>query len=101
MSTDFVKVPYYIERNGSKTHFLPGLRQGKGYRIGEKGSEQVVVDYWEALALVLAMPTPRFRRKNSEGNAGIVACRSGQVEEVSRKAIEAQLAQIVGEPHLP
>jgi hypothetical protein len=97
MSEDFVKVPYYIERDGSKTHFLPNVRQAKGYRIGEKGSEQLVADYWEALELVRAMATPRFRRKNSEGNVGIVACKPEQVEEVSRAAIEVQLAQLAGE----
>ena len=35
--------------------------------------EQKVADYFEALALLTAMPTPRWRRPNSEGNRGIVA----------------------------
>ncbi len=94
MTSDFVKIPFYIERDGSKTHFLPGLRGSTGYRIGEKGSETLVLDFWEALSAVCAMPTPRFRRRNSEGNPGIVACKAGQLEEVSRAAIEAQLATI-------
>ena len=42
MSNDFVKIPYFIERDGSKTHFLPGLGGRTGYRIGEKGSEALV-----------------------------------------------------------
>ena len=97
MSDEFVTVPYYIEPDGSKTHFLPGLRQGQTYRIGKKGGEHLVADYWEALKLVCAMPKPRFRRKNNEGNAGLVTCQPGQVEEVSLAAIEDQLAQLAGE----
>ena len=96
MSESFVKVPYYVEADGSKTHFLPRLRQKNGsYRIGEKGQEQVIADYWEALDRICAMETPRFRRKNAAGNAGIVSCRSGQVEEVSRGAIEEELTQVL------
>lgn len=95
MSEEFVKIPYYVERDGTKTHFLPGLRQGKGFRIGEKYSEQVVSDYWEALALVRSMSTPRFRRKNSAGNAGSVACKPGDVEEVSKRAIDDMIASMV------
>lgn len=91
MSKEFVKIPYYVERDGTKTHFLPSHKQAKGYRIGEKGSEQVIPDYWEALALLRSMSTPRFRRKNSAGNAGIVACQPGDVEEVSVTAINDML----------
>ena len=94
MAEEFIQVPYYVERDGTKTHFLPSLRQGKGYRIGEKGHERVISDYWEALAAVCAMPTPRFRRKNSAGNPGIVACLPAHIEEVSRRAIADQINQV-------
>lgn len=98
MSKDFVKVPYYVERDGTKTHFLPSVRQRNGYQIGEKGKEQVIPDYWDALELLRSMSTPRFRRKNSAGNAGIVKCGPDQIEEVNRKAIESQLAQLEATP---
>lgn len=91
MVDDFISVPFYIERDGKKTHFLPALGGKGGYRIGEKGSEKLVADYWDAIAAVNAMSTPRFRRRNSEGNAGIVACKPGDVEEVSRTAIQRQI----------
>lgn len=96
MSEEFVKIPYYVEADGSKTHFLPKLRQKKGgYRIGEKGKEQVIADYWEALDQIRAMHAPKFRRTNAAGNPGLVTCNPGQVEEVSRAAIEEQLARVM------
>lgn len=91
MNDEFVKVPFYVEADGSKTHFLPTLRMPTGYRFGRKGSERVVTDYWEALQAVSEMPIPTFRRPNSAGNFGGVACKPANVEEVSRKAIQKQL----------
>jgi len=67
--TEFVFVP--VARDGSA--FLPDVRSAGRYTIGAKGDEQKVADYFEALALLTAMPTPRWRRPNSEGNRGIVA----------------------------
>ncbi|MDP3108669.1 hypothetical protein [Hydrogenophaga sp.] len=92
MSSQFVRVPFYIESNGDKTHFLPSCRTSKGYRIGSKGDEQLIEDYWEALRLVMEMQVRRFRRPNSKGNFGIVKCETENVEEVSHAKIEEQIA---------
>lgn len=94
MSSEFVRVPFYVERDGRKTHFLPECRMARGYRIGPKGEEQLIVDYWEALSVLLKMSTPRFRRPNSNGNFGIVACADGDIEEVSCQEIERQISTI-------
>lgn len=92
MNSEFVRVPFYVEKNGQKTHFLPACRMSKGYRIGLKGEEQMIEDYWQALSVVSAMKVPRFRRPNAQGNFGIVACEAGDFEEVSRSAIEEQIS---------
>jgi hypothetical protein len=91
MSADFVRVPYYVERDGTKTFFLPTCRIAGGYRIGPKGSETTVDDYWDALARLSAMQPPRFRRPNAENNFGIVKCEPDAFEEVSRAFIDGQL----------
>jgi hypothetical protein len=89
--TEFVRVPFYLERDGKKTFFLPSCRMAGGYRIGAKGEEVTVADYWAALAQLTAMKPPRFRRPNGEGNFGIVKCETDAVEEVSREFIESEL----------
>lgn len=91
MANDFVKVPFYLEPDGSKTLFLPKLKLTKGFRIGEKGAESYFSNYWEALSELSKMATPRFRRRNKNNIPGIVACRIGDMEEVSRSHIEGQL----------
>jgi hypothetical protein len=91
MDNDFVKVPFYIEADGSKTLFLPEVRLTKGFQIGEKGAEKYYTDYWEALAELLKMPTPRFRRRNKNNIPGIVTCKPDNVEEVKRSYIEDQI----------
>lgn len=53
--------------------FSPDCRSGGRYTIGAKGSETKYTDYFAALDALLKMPTPHWRRKNSNGNAGIVA----------------------------
>lgn len=93
MADEFIKVPFYIESDGSKTFFLPNLKRPKGFQIGPKGSEVYVEDYWQALSALMAMNTPKFRRKNSKGNAGIVSCVPGDVEEVKRIFIEGHISQ--------
>ncbi|WP_198368466.1 hypothetical protein [Roseomonas rosulenta] len=57
--------------------FLPTLarptRQGAlGFRIGPKGNEQTVGDFFDALSALKGMHPPRWRRPNAEGNWGIV-----------------------------
>ena len=66
---DYVIVP--VARDGS--WFSPATASGGRYTIGAKGSETSYADYFEALAELLKMPTPRWRRPNEHGNRGIVA----------------------------
>jgi hypothetical protein len=91
MKEEFVRVPFYVEKDGSKTFFLPNCRAPGGYRIGPKGSEEQFADYWTALSRLSSMQTPRFRRPNSEGIFGIVKCESGALEEARRDFIEEEL----------
>lgn len=91
MSARFVRVPYYLERDGTKTFFLPGCRMAAGYRIGPKGGETTVADYWNALARLAAMQPPRFRRPNADGNFGIVKCEPEAWEEVNRSYLEDEV----------
>ncbi|WP_439598766.1 hypothetical protein [Falsiroseomonas sp.] len=73
---DIVMVP--VDAHGAS--FLPTLaRQTRGtgserlgFRIGAKGDEFVVHDYFEALDALKGMHPPRWRRPNAEGNWGIV-----------------------------
>jgi hypothetical protein len=94
MANDFVKVPFYIESDGSKKLFLPDVRMTKGFQIGAKGEERYFSDYWEALAELSKMPTPRFRRRNKNNIPGIVACKPGSVDEVKCSYIEEQIKKI-------
>lgn len=91
MSSEFVRVPFYLERDGTKTFFLPSCRVSSGCPIGAKGEEVTIGDYWAALTKLMAMTPPRFRHPNAEGNFGIVRCEPGASEEVSRKFLESEL----------
>ena len=91
IGTDFVSVPFYVEANGDRTLFLPDLKTTSGYRIGPKGDEVVIPDYWEALRVLSQMNPPRFRRGNSAGNPGIVTCQSDDVLEVKKTYLEKLL----------
>lgn len=92
MSEDFVKVPFKVEDDGSKTFFLPDCRMTKGYEIGarDKDKERGIQDYWVALEKLMKMSRPRFRRRNKKGIFGTVTCAPGDVEEVSRAYIESE-----------
>ena len=96
MSVAFVRVPYYVERDGTKTFFLPACRMAGGYRIGPKGEEATVSDFWEALTRLSAMQPPRFRRPNAERNFGIVRCEPDAFEEVSTAFIETEVRKSRG-----
>lgn len=99
MADDFVKVPYKLEKDGTKTFFLPNCKiKTKGYEIGarDKDKERGIQDYWVALAKVNAMSQPRFRRPNKNGTPGTVTCEPGHVEEVSRAFIEAERVKYGG-----
>lgn len=93
MSNDFVKVPFYVEEDGTKTFFLPDCRTPSGFRVGPKGQEQTFVDYWQALSHVMSVPRHIFRRANKSGNFGGVVCKADDVEEVSRSHIEQMIAK--------
>lgn len=93
MPERFIKVPFYLEADGSKTFFLPDLKRPKGFQIGAKGEEVYVEDYWQALSNLMAMKTVRFRRRNKENIPGVVTCRPGAVEEVKRSFIERELSK--------
>ena len=73
---DIVMVP--VDAQGEA--FLPTLARptrgagaGRlGFRIGAKGEEFVVHDFFQALDALKGMHPPRWRRPNAEGNWGIV-----------------------------
>lgn len=98
MNNEFIKVPFYREKDGAKTFFLPECRMTKGYEIGARDKDKIrgIQDYWEALEKLMAMSQPRFRRKNQNGIFGTVTCAPGDVEEVSRSYIEAERVKYGG-----
>lgn len=53
--------------------FGPHLARRGRFTVGAKGEEESHTDYAAALAALRAMPTPRWRRPNPNGNWGIVA----------------------------
>jgi len=95
MSTEFVKVPFKREADGTKTFFLPDCRLLKGYEIGRRDhdKEKGIQSYWDALAKLQAMSQPRFRRRNKNGIPGTVTCEPGDIEDVSKAYILDMLAQ--------
>lgn len=93
MNEKFVKVPFYVEADGSKTFFLPNIRLTKGYQIGPKGEEVYYEDYWEALSKLATMNPPRFRRRNKNNTPGIVTCKPTDTEEVKVSFINQELAK--------
>jgi|GEM_PF-2535429 len=84
-ASEFMFVP--LARDG--TAFLPDVRSAGRYTIGAKGEETKVNDFFEALALLTAMPTPRWRRPNAAGNWGIVS--GVAFERIPRERIEHML----------
>lgn len=60
-----------VARDGSV--FTPDLKRNGGYQIGEKGAEEKVSSYDDALRRLQAMPTAKWRRPNENDNWGIVA----------------------------
>lgn len=82
MDEDFLRIPFYIEADGSKTLSLAYVKMTKGYQIGPKGNEQCINEYWDALVELMEIPTPRFRRRNKNNIPGIVSCMLESVEGV-------------------
>jgi hypothetical protein len=64
--------------------------------IGSKGEEESVADFFEALGKLARMPTPRWRRRNAQGNWGIVRAR-GAWASVPTDLIRTQLAAFTAE----
>jgi hypothetical protein len=98
MSEEFVKVPFKLESDGSRTFFLPECKLTKGYEIGarDKDKERGIQSYWDALEKLMKMSQPRFRRRNRNGTPGTVTCQSGDVEEIRRSLIETERAKYGG-----
>jgi hypothetical protein len=65
------KVLLPVAKDG--TWFGPHLMRAGQFTIGEKGDEQRVDSFEEALAGLRSMPVPRWRRPNPLGNWGIVS----------------------------
>ena len=83
---DLVFVP--VARDGA--WFSPECRSGGRYTIGAKGEEVKVTDYFEALAALVKMPTPRWRQPNASGKPGIVA--GVRFDRIRRAELERALA---------
>ncbi len=83
---DFLFVP--VARDG--TWFSPECRSGGRYTVGAKGEELKFTDYFEALAALVKMPTPRWRRPNANGKPEIVA--SVRFDRIRRTELERALA---------
>jgi hypothetical protein len=70
-SPTIVPVFVPVARDGSM--FTPDLMRNGGYQIGDKGAEEKIANYHEALSRLQAMPTAKWRRPNENDNWGIVA----------------------------
>jgi hypothetical protein len=82
-----IKVP--VARDGSV--FSTECRLKSGFRVGEKGSEKVIDDVYEALNYLVGMSTAKWRRRNSNGIPGIVSAVDWR--EISVSAFEGLPAQ--------
>ena len=60
-----------IARDGSI--FSVECRRGGVFTVGEKGDEQRIDNFYEALKHLQSMPTAKWRRPNPKGNWGIVS----------------------------
>lgn len=69
--------------------FSPRCATAGGYTIGAKGDEMRHQDYFEALAALMKMKSPKWRRPNTSGNRGIVT--ATRYERVTRAEIEQVL----------
>lgn len=77
-----------VARDG--TWFSPACRINGRFTIGPKGSEEKYEDYFEALGNLVRMPTPYWRRRNTNGIPGIVA--GVRFERMRRTDLERALA---------
>jgi hypothetical protein len=79
-----------VARDG--TWFSPETSSGGRYTIGAKGEERKFVDYFEALKELVRMPTPRWRRKNTNGIPGIVS--GVRFDRIQRAELDRALAKL-------
>jgi len=70
---------------------LPRGSELPSFTIGAKGEEKQHRDFYEALAALAKMDIARWRRRNEEGNWGLVRARGSWVA-VSKAEIDRQLA---------
>lgn len=87
-SEDVLFVP--VARDG--TWFSPDSRHNGRYKVGAGTNERSFADYYEALAALLRMPTPRWRTKR-DGVPGIAF--GVRFDRVSRPDLERSLANLV------
>jgi hypothetical protein len=80
-------------------HVVRRQKSGTGISIsiGAKGQEEQIHDYYEALLALAKMDVPRWRRRNTAGNWGIVRARGAWIP-VSKVDIDRQLS---GTPQMP
>lgn len=57
-----IAAPIFVPESKDGSRFLPELDTGNGFRIGQKGHEQVVKDFDEALKILARMERPTWRR---------------------------------------
>lgn len=67
--------PIFVPESKDGSRFLPELAAGNGFRIGQKGHEQVVKDFDEALTILSHMERPTWRRPSP--TSGIPSIVSG------------------------
>jgi len=71
-------------------------KQGLSITVGAKGQEVQFHDFYDALRELAQMDVPRWRRRNSAGNWGIVRARGAWIA-VSKAEIDRQLAKKLAE----
>ena len=87
-SEDVLFVP--VAKDG--TWFSPDSRHGGRYKVGAGKNEREFADYFEALAALLRMQTPRWRAKR-DGVPGIAF--GVRFDRVSRPDLQRSLANLV------
>lgn len=80
-----IEVP--MARDGSK--FTPSLQRSSGYCVGNKGAEQIVPNFEDALCVLREMAVARWRRPNRAGNWGIVTAVEWVELELNEEGLSA------------
>jgi hypothetical protein len=69
VQSDSIYVP--IAKDGS--FFSKECRMSNGYKVGEKGNEQYIESFQDALTQLKDMPLAKWRRPNAKGHYGLVS----------------------------